>query len=90
VKIKMSKTIFAVEDIHEIRNIKKIAAAIDNFDLDGADRAFGQLEKIEFSPECRTHLERLRAHVHDVAMAEVLELTEVMIKIIENIPENGE
>ncbi|MDR1702756.1 MAG: response regulator [Sporomusaceae bacterium] len=70
--------------------LKKLAAAMDNFDLDGADRAFGQLEKIEFPPECRAYMERLRVYVHDVAMAEVLELTEVMIKIIENIPENGE
>jgi CheY-like chemotaxis protein len=69
-----------------IELLKTIAAAMDNFDLDGADAALKKLEELQLPVECREHMETLRAYVADVAMEEVMKLAAVMIGIIENTP----
>ena len=62
-----------------IETLEQLSVAIDNFDLDGADNAMHKLEGYVFPEECRSMVECLSAYVADVAMEEVMELTESLI-----------
>jgi signal transduction histidine kinase/CheY-like chemotaxis protein/HPt (histidine-containing phosphotransfer) domain-containing protein/HAMP domain-containing protein len=64
--------------------LKELQAAMDTFDLDGADDAMKQLDKLRVPEECNNQMETLRAYVADVAMEEVISLAEDLIKILQN------
>ncbi len=63
-----------IETLNQLRN------AIDCFDLDEADIAMHKLEGYAFPEDCRSKVEQLSAFVADVAMEEVMELTENLIQ----------
>ena len=63
-----------IETLNQLRN------AIDAFDLDEADIAMHKLEGYAFPEDCRSKVEQLSAFVADVAMEEVMELTENLIQ----------
>ena len=62
-----------------IAALQSISAAMDAFDLDGADEGMRQLESYALPEQLEEHRERLRALLADVAMEEVMKLTETMI-----------
>lgn len=57
---------------------------MDCFDLDAADEAMKRLLTYDFSEEIKPMIDKLQILVADVAMEEIMELTE---KIIEEIQE---
>ena len=57
----------------------KIKNAMDGFDLDGADEALKELEEYQLPENLSERMEDLRAYVADVAMEEVMQLTEEMV-----------
>ena len=63
-----------IETLNQLRN------AIDCFDLDEADVAMHKLEGYAFPEDCRLKVEQLSAFVADVAMEEVMELTDDLIR----------
>jgi len=66
-----------VEDIiAELENLKN---AMDCFDLDGADEAMHKLEGFAFPEGCQSRVEELSAYVADVAMEDVMNLTDALI-----------
>ena len=50
--------------------------AVDGFDLDAADEAMKKLEGYAFSPEIKPMVEQLGTYVRDVAMEDVMRLTQ--------------
>lgn len=56
----------------------KIKNAMDSFDLDGADAALKELEEYQLPESLQDKMEVLRAYVADVAMEDVMRLTEEM------------
>ena len=62
-----------IETLNQLRN------AVDCFELDEADQAMHKLEGYMFPEECRLKVEQLSAFVADVAMEDVMELTESLI-----------
>ena len=67
----------------EIVNVlHKLSAAMDNFDLDGADEAMGELEQYQLPDALQEPMERLRALVADVAMEDVINVCQEMIEAI--------
>lgn len=64
------------EDI--IAVLLKIKDAMDCFDLDGADAALKELEGYQLPESLQDDMELLRAYVADVAMEDVMQLTEKM------------
>ena len=66
-----------IETLNQLRN------AMDCFELDEADRAMHKLEGYMFPEDCRLKVEQLSAFVADVAMEEVMELTESLIQQIQ-------
>lgn len=72
------KTQVAVEDmITELENLK---TAMDSFDLDGADAAMHELEGFMFSEHLQGKVNELSAFVADVAMEDVMNLADELIK----------
>lgn len=67
-----------------IAALKQIASAIDAFDLDGADEGMKQLEGYALPEQLEEQMDRLRALVADVAMEDVMNLTETMIAFLSN------
>ena len=62
--------------------LEQLRNAMDSFDLDGADAAMRELEGYAFPEDCVGNIEELSAYVADVAMEEVMSLTEqLMIKL---------
>jgi len=57
--------------------------AMDKFDLDEADKAMAELENYEFSEDMKKMLEELRVYLADVAIEDVIKLTEVMCNKLE-------
>lgn len=57
--------------------------AMDGFDLDEADRAMKELEKYDLSEEMHQMVEKLGVYVTDVAIEEVMKLTDEMRQILE-------
>ena len=61
-----------------IEVLLKIKDAMDCFDLDGADAALKELEEYQLPDHLQDNMETLRAYVADVAMEDVMRLTEEM------------
>ncbi|MDY2590267.1 MAG: ATP-binding protein [Agathobacter sp.] len=55
--------------------------AVDSFDLDAADDAMKELETYELPEEMKPLVEQLRIYVTDVAMEDILELTQKMYEL---------
>ena len=62
-------------------------SAMDSFDLDMADAAMKELEEYVLPEELQDSMERLRALVADVAMEEVMNLTDDMAKLLQELEE---
>jgi len=66
-----------------IETLTQLRDAMDGFDLDGADEAMHKLEGYAFPEHCQSRVEELSAFVADVAMEEVMNLTESIMKDLE-------
>lgn len=75
------KKSFSAEEITAF--LQALQNATENFDLDAADEAMKQLEEYQFPEDCRQAVEELRAHVADVAMENILEVTRDLIQRLE-------
>ena len=64
--------------------LRKLHDAMDTFDLDGADSAMKELETYALPEEIQPLAEQLGAYVADVAMEEVMELTEAICEKLES------
>ena len=73
-----------VSSQEQIQTLQELTDAMDQFDLDGADRAMEQLETYWWPEKLQGDLERLRALVADVAMEEVMNAAAEMIHILSN------
>ena len=62
-----------------IHSLEQLRDAVDSFDLDGADVAMHAIEGYAFPDLLVTKVEALAAYVADVAMEEILNLTEELI-----------
>ena len=71
----------SIEEI--IETLQQLKDAMDGFDLDGADAAMHMLEGYAFPKGYQEKIEELRAYVADVAMEEVIHLTEEMIEALQ-------
>lgn len=60
--------------------LQEIYDAMDSFDLDAADEAMKELSTYSVSDEIKQDISRLRAYVADVAMEDVMELAQELIK----------
>ena len=69
------------EELREI--VRRIHDAADTFDLDGADDAMKELDCCRIPETCREKVESLRVYLADVAMMEVMELTDEICRILE-------
>ena len=67
-----------------VQTLGRIRQAVEDFDLDGADEALARLEKFRLPEELSGDMELLRAYVADVAMQEVMEVTEKMMGVLSN------
>jgi len=70
-----------------INALDKLNAAMDSFDLDGADAALAELEEYRLPEELGSYMEELRAYVADVAMEDVMNTGKKMIEVLEKITE---
>ena len=75
-KEEVEKTSVSTEKIKE--TLTRIHDAMDSFDLDEVDNAMKELETYEFSEVMQQMVEQLSIFVTDVAMEEVLNLTQEM------------
>ncbi len=75
IKVSVQEIKAALSSLHD---------AVDCFDLDAADEAMKRLLTYDFSEEIKPMIDKLQILVADVAMEEIMELTE---KIIEEIQE---
>ncbi len=65
--------------------LDKLNAAMDSFDLDGADAALAELEEYRLPEELGSCMEELRAYVADVAMEDVMNTGKKMIEVLEEL-----
>lgn len=72
-----------VEDM--IHSLEALRDAVDSFDLDGADAAMHAIEGYAFPDTLVSKVEELGAYVADVAMEEILSLTEQMIEKLKQL-----
>lgn len=63
--------------------LRGIQEAIEGFDLDTADAAMEKLEECRLPEECIPMMEQLRTLFADVAMEEIITVTEKMIAVLE-------
>lgn len=70
--------------------LQELSDAVDQFDLDGADRAMKTLEEFQWPEELQDDLERLRALVADVAMDEIMATANHMVEILSKKQEEVE
>ena len=71
-------------DVPELKMyISQIRDAIDGFDLDAADAAMENLEACRLPESCRELFEELRVYIADVAMENILEVTDKMLMKLE-------
>lgn len=70
-----------------IAALDKLYAAMDSFDLDGADAALAELEEYRLPEELGAYMEELRAYVADVAMEDVMNTGKKMIEVLEGLTE---
>ena len=68
-----------------VKVLEQLNAAMDSFDLDGADAALAELEEYRLPEELGPYMEELRAYVADVAMEEVMNTGNKMIEVLERI-----
>lgn len=73
----------SVEDM--VHSLEQLRDAIDKFDLDGADAAMHEIEGYAFPESCQSKIEELSAYVADVAMEEIMNLTEQIITELKSI-----
>ena len=65
------------------QTLMRLHDAMDSFDLDGADAAMKELESYAFPEDMQPMLEQLGAYVADVAMEDVMKLTDAMCEKLE-------
>lgn len=65
-----------------LQYINEIHEGIETFDLDRADEAMKQLEGVRLPDDCDEYMESLRVYMADVAMEEILRVTEKMIQMM--------
>lgn len=70
------------------RILMQIHDAIDGFDLNLADRAMRELEKCVLSEKLQLRIEQLRAYVADVAMEDIMKMTETICEEIKSDEKN--
>ncbi len=70
-----------------IEALDGINAAMDSFDLDGADAALSELEEYRLPEALGPYMEELRAFVADVAMEDVMNTGKKMIEVLEGLTE---
>ena len=70
----------STEELCEI--VKAIHDAADTFDLDGADAAMKELDGCRIPDACREKVEALRVYLADVAMMEVMDLTDELCEML--------
>ena len=63
--------------------LKGIQEAVEGFDMDAADEAMEKLEECLLQDDCQSLREKLRVYMADVAMEEILSVTQKMIEIVE-------
>ena len=68
-----------------IESLTKLRNAIDGFDLDGADTAMHDIEGLAFPEQFQKQIEELDAYVADVAMEEIITLSERMIEELKKL-----
>ncbi|MGN1154732.1 MAG: ATP-binding protein [Agathobacter sp.] len=72
-----------VEEI--IQSLEELRNAMDGFDLDGADVSMKKIESYIFPGDSyQEKIERLSAYVADVAMEDVMNLSEELIAVLKN------
>ena len=74
------KKIVPVEEI--LCYLTGIQEAVEGFDLDMVDEAMARLEECRLPENCQSHMDHLRVFVADVAMEDILQVTEEMITIL--------
>ena len=72
------------------QSLMRLHDAMDSFDLDGADAAMKELETYVFPEDMQPMLEQLGAFVADVAMEDVMQLTEAMCEKLETHKNAGD
>ena len=65
------------------QTLMRLHDAMDGFDLDGADAVMKELETYAFPEDMQPMMEQLGAYVADVAMEDVMKLTEAMREKLE-------
>lgn len=69
-----------------LETLKKLLQALhdamDQFDLDAADEAMGELERYRLPQECEPFMEKLRVGMADVMMEEVMQTAQEMLAAI--------
>lgn len=65
--------------------LDRLNAAMDSFDLDGADAALAELEEYRLPEELGSYMEELRAYVADVAMEDVMNTGKKMIEVLKRV-----
>ena len=63
------------------QTLVRLHDAMDNFDLDAADDAMKELDSYELPEELKPMAEQLRLYVTDVAMEDIMELTQKMCEL---------
>lgn len=62
--------------------LKGMQEAIEGFDLDMVDEAMKRLEEVQMPEQCQDFMDNLRVFVADVAMEDILQMTEEMIILL--------
>ena len=65
-----------------LAKLAELRDAMDNFDLDGADKAMEELDTYRFEEACEPWLEELRAYMADVAMEDVMATVDKLAEYI--------
>ena len=73
-----------------LETLKGLHDAMDTFDLDEADRRMRELETYAFPEKLQPQVEELSAYVADVAMENVMRITEELSAKLQEIQDGGE
>ncbi len=65
-----------------VRYLRELQEKMEEMDIDGADEAMKKLEECHLPKQCQSLLEQLRAYVADLALEDVLDITEEMISLL--------
>lgn len=74
------KTEVSLEKV--IESLRDIVDAMDNFDVDRADKDMEFIESVKFEENVRPFVDRLRAYMADVAMDDIVKTSEEIIALI--------